>query len=242
MLKIKDLNLYYGKKCILENLNHDFTHKITAIIGPSGSGKSSLIHSLSNLNRFIPEFKITGDIFYQDKKLEKNNSAIGLVFQKPTPFPVSISKNLTIVLEQHKHIPKNEYSIRVETILKKVGLWNDVHVGLNQNALKLSGGQQQKLCIARALLLNPKILMLDEPCSSLDPISTQQIENLLVELSHEMQIIIVTHHLKQAKRISQHVLVLGPKEKVNVLIESGDTYHIFQTPQTTFTKNYFEFE
>ncbi|WP_413288905.1 phosphate ABC transporter ATP-binding protein [Bdellovibrio sp. HCB337] len=249
MIQVKDYSLSFGKKKILQGINYSLKTGITAIVGPSGSGKSSFVLSLNRLTDLYTDPSYAGEIFFekenilfQKRNLGKIRHAIGTVFQKPTPFPVSIYKNLELSLMEVKTVPKQEYAKKIEEVLKKVSLWDEVKDDLQKSALRLSGGQQQKLCIARTLLLNPKVLILDEPCSSLDPISTLQIEELLKKIALETPVIIVTHNLKQAKRISEHLVVFGIDEGIGKIIEEGRSEDIFHTPQNSFTKTYLEYE
>ncbi|MGZ3789298.1 MAG: phosphate ABC transporter ATP-binding protein [Bacteriovorax sp.] len=249
MIHVKDYSLSFGKKKILNAINYQFKDGITAIVGPSGSGKSSFVLSLNRLTDLYSSTQYSGEIFFENQNilssnngLEKIRHSIGTVFQKPTPFPVSIYKNLELPLIELKTVHKKDYSNKIEEILKKVSLWDEVKNSLHGSALKLSGGQQQKLCIARTLLVGPKILILDEPCSSLDPISTLQIEELLKKISLETPVIIVTHNLKQAKRISEHLVVFGMQEGAGSIIEEGRSEDIFKNPKHHFTKSYLEYE
>ncbi|MBC7538630.1 MAG: ATP-binding cassette domain-containing protein [Bacteriovorax sp.] len=249
MIQVKNYYLSFGKKKILNDINYQFQAGITAIVGPSGSGKSSFVLSLNRLTDLYSNTRYSGEILFEDnniliqkKNLGKIRHAIGTVFQKPTPFPVSIYKNLELSLIELGTVEKKNYLEKIKEVLKKVSLWEDVQDNLHKSALKLSGGQQQKLCIARTLLLNPKILILDEPCSSLDPISTLQIEELLIQIAKLTPVIIVTHNLKQAKRIAEHLIVFGIHEGVGSIIEKGRSEEVFLAPKHHFTKTYLEYE
>lgn len=249
MIQVKNYSLSFGKKKILNSINYKFESGITAIVGPSGSGKSSFILSLNRLTDLFANTKYSGQIFFEDKNILLNNitpgkirHAIGTVFQKPTPFPVSIYKNLELPLIELGNVEKKSYAVKIEEVLKKVSLWDDVKGNLELNAQKLSGGQQQKLCIARTLLLNPKIMILDEPCSSLDPISTLQIEELLKEIATQIPVIIVTHNLKQAKRISENIIVFGIQNGIGEIIEAGLSNEVFNSPKHPFTRMYLDYE
>lgn len=249
MIHVKNYSLSFGKKKILRGIDYKLKTGITAIVGPSGSGKSSFVLSLNRLTDLYTDPKYSGEIFFKEqnilfkqKDMGKIRHAIGTVFQKPTPFPVSIYKNLELSLMELKDISKEDYAAKIEEVLKKVSLWDEVKDNLQKSALRLSGGQQQKLCIARTLLLNPKVLILDEPCSSLDPISTLQIEDLLKKIALETPVIIVTHNLKQAKRISEHLVVFGVDQGIGKIIEEGRSEDVFRDPKHQFTKTYLEYE
>ena len=249
MISVKNYSLSFGKKKILRSINYEFSSGITAVVGPSGAGKSSFVLSLNRLTDFYPNSKYEGEIFFGDRDVLKNSKhlreirlSIGTVFQKPTPFPISINKNLEVALDEKGNISKSDYCTRIEEDLRKDGLWEDVKDKLHTSALRLSGGQQQKLCIARTLLTDPKILILDEPCSSLDPISTQQIEELLKQIAQNIPVIIVTHNLKQAKRISENLVVFSIIEGIGQIVEAGKSLDVFQNPQNEFTKAYLEYE
>lgn len=248
MIAVKNFSLTFGKKKILKDISYEFQPGVTAIVGPSGTGKSSFILSLNRLNDLHSDTIYEGEISFQNKnvlkerKLRNLRHEIGTVFQRPTPFPISIEKNLIITLMEMGIKDQIQQDERIEWALNKVALWNEVKDKLHTSALKLSGGQQQRLCLARTLLTNPKVLILDEPCSSLDPISTLQIEGLIKEVAKEIPVIIVTHNLKQAKRISENLLVFSIIDNVGQIVESGKSAEIFLTPKHEFTKNYLEYE
>lgn len=248
MIHVKNYSLSFGKKKILHSINYQFQSGITAIVGPSGCGKSSFVLSLNRLTDVYKNARYSGEIIFEDKDILTHKSlreirhAIGTVFQKPTPFPVSIYKNLELSLIEIATINKKLYPDKIEEVLKKVSLWDEVKDKLHQNALKLSGGQQQRLCIARILLLDPKILIMDEPCSSLDPISTLQIEELLKNISKTTPVVVVTHNLKQAKRISEQLIIFGIHEGVGHIFEEGNSEEIFKNPKHPFTKTYLDYE
>lgn len=241
ILKINNLFASYGDKEVLRDLSINIKrNKITAIIGPSGCGKSTL---LTTLNLMIEEYggEFTGEILFKDKdilsyKKDSVRRNIGMVFQKPTPFPFSIYKNLTYVpIYNGINNKKKLYDI-VKYSLEKVGLFNEINKDLNMLATKLSGGQQQRLCIARALTANPEVLLLDEPCSALDVKSIQNIEEMLLKFSKDYTIIIVTHNLAQAKRISDYTAFILNGE----LIEYERTHKLFTNPKDSRTKEYIE--
>lgn len=235
IISTKDLNIFYGDNHVVKNVTIDFAeNKITSIIGPSGCGKTTFLVAL---NKIIEERggSYTGDILYMDKNINAYDindlrKQIGMVFQKPTPFPLSIKANVELALKYHNMNYKDE---AIEAI-KKVGLYDEVANDLNKSAFELSGGQQQRLSIARSIAIKPKVLLLDEPCSSLDIRNTEKIERLLVNLKEEITIIIVTHNLQQAKRISDNTLFMLNGE----LIEWGPTNQIFETPKDKRTEDY----
>lgn len=235
IISTKDLNIFYGDNHVVKNINIDFSeNKITSIIGPSGCGKTTFLVAL---NKIIEERggSYTGEILYTDKNINDYDindlrKQIGMVFQKPTPFPLSIKGNVELALKYHNMNYKDE---AIEAI-KKVGLYDEVANDLDKSAFELSGGQQQRLSIARSIAIKPKVLLLDEPCSSLDIRNTEKIERLLVELKEEITIIIVTHNLQQAKRISDNTLFMLNGE----LIEWGPTNQIFENPKDKRTEDY----
>ncbi len=233
MITTKNLSISYGEDNIIKNANLNFKDKsITAIIGPSGCGKTTLLVSL---NKIIEERggKISGEIEFMGKNiseypLNELRKQIGMVFQKPTPFPISIEDNIKLATKYH--------SIKDNTVetLKRVGLYEEVKADLKKSALELSGGQQQRLSIARSLAINPRVLLLDEPCSSLDIINTKIIEDLLLNLKKEMAIIIVTHNLAQARRIADETIFMLSGE----VVEIGNTKDIFENPKDERTRQY----
>ncbi|WMM23595.1 phosphate ABC transporter ATP-binding protein [Tissierella sp. MB52-C2] len=241
IIKVNNLNVSYGNKLILKNLSMPFIkNKITAIIGPSGCGKSTF---LTTLNLMLEEYdgKYNGEIIFKDKDIkdydkDEIRKMIGMVFQKPTPFPLSIYKNMTYAPIYYGIRDKQKLRSLVESNLKKVGLFEEVSNELNMSAMKLSGGQQQRLSIARALTVEPEVLLLDEPCSALDIKNTAIIEEMLLELSKEYTIIIVTHNLSQAKRVADYVAFILDGE----LIEYGHTNEIFYNPKDKRTKEYLD--
>lgn len=242
IIKMKNVNAWYGHKQVLKNINIEFYEKkISAIIGPSGCGKSTLLRSINRMNDEIPEFKINGEIYFRGKNIYDKDldltifrKKVGMVFQKPTPFPMSIFDNVAFGLKIHGIKNKNKIYDIVEESLKKSGLWDEVKDELDKSALSLSGGQQQRLCIARALAVDPKVILLDEPTSALDPIATQKIERLIEELSENYTIIIVTHNIAQAIRISDYMFFMYQGE----LIESNLTSEMIKNPKFQLTEDY----
>lgn len=239
---VKDLNFYYGNYRALKDINLNIAEKmVTAFIGPSGCGKSTLLRTFNRMYELYPKQKATGDIILDggnilDAKQDLNmlRSKIGMVFQKPTPFPMSIYDNIAFGVKLYQNLSKNEMDERVEWALKKAALWTEVKDKLKQSGTGLSGGQQQRLCIARAIAVKPQVLLLDEPTSALDPISTAHIEKLIDELKEDFTIVIVTHNMQQAARVSDYTayMYLGD------LIEFGDTSSVFTNPKRKETEDY----
>ena len=242
ILEVKDMNLWYSNFQALKNINMEIPeNQITAFIGPSGCGKSTFLKSLNRMNDLVDGVKITGSIIYDnqnilDESIDVNQlrREIGMVFQKPNPFPMSIYDNIAYGPRTHGIKNKLQLDEIVEESLKLAAIWDEVKDRLKKSALGLSGGQQQRLCIARALAVKPKILLMDEPTSALDPISTSKIEDLVGELKSKLSIIIVTHNMQQAVRISDKTafFLLGE------LIEYSDTEKMFSFPEDKRTEDY----
>ncbi|NIM99831.1 MAG: phosphate ABC transporter ATP-binding protein [candidate division Zixibacteria bacterium] len=238
----KELSLFYGEKQILKKIDLKIPqNNITAVIGPSGCGKSSLLRCINRLNDLIPESKTEGQILFDGTDIYSAHTDvvelrrnIGMVFQKPNPFPKSIYDNIAYGLRIGGLRDRGKISEIVRKSLKDSGLWEEVEDRLDTSAMELSGGQQQRLCIARALAVQPQVILMDEPCSALDPAGTFKIEELMMELKERYTIIIVTHNMQQAARVSAFTgfLYLGQ------LIEFGDTNQIFTRPQEKLTENY----
>jgi len=239
---VKDLNFYYGNDRALKDINLSIAEKmVTAFIGPSGCGKSTLLRTFNRMYQLYPKQKATGEILLDgenilDKKQDLNTlrAKIGMVFQKPTPFPMSIYDNIAFGVKLYESLSKNDMDERVEWALRKAALWTEAKDKLKQSGTSLSGGQQQRLCIARAIAVKPQILLLDEPTSALDPISTAHIEKLIDELKEDFTIVIVTHNMQQAARVSDYTayMYLGD------LIEFGDTSTVFTNPKRKETEDY----
>ena len=242
IITVKDLCLWYGNHQALKNINIYIPKNIiTALIGPSGCGKSTFLKTLNRMNDLIPDIKITGEIRYQgsdifDPSIDVNELRrnIGMVFQKPNPFPMSIYDNIAYGPRTHGITKKAKLDEIVERSLRDAAIWDEVKDRLKKNALGLSGGQQQRLCIARALAVEPEVLLMDEPTSALDPISTSHIEELANELKKKYTIVIVTHNMQQAVRISDHTafFLLGE------LIEFSKTESMFSNPKDKRTEDY----
>jgi phosphate transport system ATP-binding protein len=241
-LSTTDLHVYYGDNESIKGVDMRFEkNKITALIGPSGSGKSTYLRALNRMNDTIDIARVTGTIDYKgidinrpDVNVYEMRKHIGMVFQRPNPFAKSIYKNISFALEQHGINDKKRLDEIVETSLKQAALWDQVKDELNKSALALSGGQQQRLCIARAIALQPDILLLDEPASALDPISTSVVEETLMQLKDDYTIIIVTHNMQQAARISDYTAFFYTGD----LIEYDQTKKIFTSPTLQATEDY----
>jgi phosphate transport system ATP-binding protein len=241
-IEIKNLNFFYGSFQGLKNINLNILErKVTAFIGPSGCGKSTLLRTLNRMYDLYPGQRAEGEInFYNENILEPGNdvnllrSRIGMVFQKPTPFPMSIYENIAFGVRLYERLSKAEMDERVEWALNKAALWNESKDKLNQSGLSLSGGQQQRLCIARGVAVKPSVLLLDEPTSALDPISTAKIEELINELKKDYTIAIVTHNMQQAARVSDFTAYMYLGE----LVEYGKTDQIFIKPAKKETEDY----
>ncbi|MDP2759505.1 MAG: phosphate ABC transporter ATP-binding protein PstB [Sideroxyarcus sp.] len=239
---VKDLNFFYGNLRALKDINLNIAEKmVTAFIGPSGCGKSTLLRTFNRMYQLYPKQRATGQIMLDgDNVLDPRHdlnmlrAKVGMVFQKPTPFPMSIYDNIAFGVKLYENLNRNDMNERVEWALKKAALWGEVKDVLQQSGTSLSGGQQQRLCIARAIAVKPQVLLLDEPTSALDPISTAHIEKLIDELKMDFTIVIVTHNMQQAARISDFTayMYLGD------LIEFGDTSTVFTNPKRKETEDY----
>ena len=242
IMTVQGLNLWYGDHQALHDISMNIPEKsITALIGPSGCGKSTFLKTLNRMNDLIPGVKITGDVRYRDQDIfapgtdvNELRREIGMVFQKPNPFPMSIYDNIAYGPRTHGIKNRARLDEIVEKSLRGAAIWDEVKDRLKKNALGLSGGQQQRLCIARALAVEPEVLLMDEPTSALDPISTSKIEELAMQLKEQYTIVIVTHNMQQAVRISDRTafFLLGE------LVECGDTQQLFSQPQDQRTEDY----
>ncbi len=239
---IRNLDFYYGQSKALKGISLPlYANKATAFIGPSGCGKSTLLRVLNRMYDLYPNQRATGEVSFEgedilDPKQDLNllRSRIGMVFQKPTPFPMSIYENIAFGIRLYERLPRAEIDKRVETALRRAALWDEVKDKLASNGLSLSGGQQQRLCIARTVAVKPEVILFDEPCSALDPISTAKIEELIDELKKDYTIVIVTHNMQQAARVSDFTAFMY----LGLLVEFGPTQMIFTSPTDRRTQDY----
>ena len=241
-IESRDLNLWYGDAQALKSVSMDMPgNKVTAVIGPSGCGKSTFIRCINRMNDLIKDCRVTGELLFGGRNIYDRDAdvvairkSIGMVFQKPNPFPMSIYDNIAYGPRVHGIRGKHELDEVVETSLVAAALWDEVGDKLDISALDLSGGQQQRLCIARTLAVKPEVILFDEPCSALDPISTAKIEDLIAELKRDYTIVIVTHNMQQAARVSDYTafFLLGE------MIELGKTKQIFENPEKKSTEDY----
>src|SRR4051794_32718155 len=241
-LKVRDLNFYYGAFHALKNVNLEIPERhVTAFIGPSGCGKSTLLRVFNRMFELYPEQRAEGEVLMDGEDILRTKmdvsllrAKVGMVFQKPTPFPMSIYDNIAFGVRLFENLSRAEMDERVEWALTKAALWKEVKDQLPQSGNSLSGGQQQRLCIARAIAVKPEVLLLDEPCSALDPISTAKVEELITELKNDYTVVIVTHNMQQAARVSDHTAYMYLGE----LVEFGDTDQLFLKPQKQATEDY----
>ena len=241
-ISMRGLSFFYGSYQALKPLTMDIPdRKVTAFIGPSGCGKSTLLRTINRMYELYPGQKATGEIFLDGKNildprqdLNLLRAKVGMVFQKPTPFPMSIFDNIAFGVKLYERLPQGMLEERIEWALRKAALWDEVKDKLHQSGMGLSGGQQQRLCIARAIAVKPEVMLLDEPCSALDPISTARIEELISDLKQDYTIIIVTHNMQQAARVSDYTAYMYLGE----LIEFGITDNIFIKPRNKQTEDY----
>ena len=239
---INNLSFYYGQTQALKNITLPlYTNKVTAFIGPSGCGKSTLLRVMNRIYELYPNQRAEGevlldgeDILSRKQDLNMLRAKVGMVFQKPTPFPMTIFDNIAFGLKLYEHMSRSELEGRVEESLRRAALWDEVKDKLHASGTSLSGGQQQRLCIARSVAIKPELILLDEPCSALDPISTAKIEELINELSDDYTIVIVTHNMQQASRVSDHTAFMFLGE----LIEFDETEKIFTAPSNKRTEDY----
>jgi phosphate transport system ATP-binding protein len=241
-MQVRNLNFYYNQFHALKDVSLDIAdRKVTAFIGPSGCGKSTLLRTFNRIYSLYPEQRATGEVLLDNENLLTTQTdpaliraKIGMIFQKPSPFPMSIYDNIAFGIRLFEKLGKHEMDERVEWALSKAALWGEVKDKLKQNGSSLSGGQQQRLCIARGIAIKPQVLLMDEPCSALDPISTAKVEELIVELKKDYTVVIVTHNMQQAARVSDYTAYMYLGE----LVEFGDTDTIFLKPTKKETENY----
>ncbi len=241
-ISVRDLRFYYGESLALKSIDLPlYSHKVTSFIGPSGCGKSTLLRVLNRMYDLYPRQRAEGEVLLDGKNILNSKqdlnllrARVGMVFQKPTPFPMSIYENIAFGIRLYEKMRKSEMDDRVETALRGAALWGEVKDKLHASGLSLSGGQQQRLCIARTVAIRPEVILFDEPCSALDPISTAKVEELIDELKQKYTIAIVTHNMQQAARVSEYTAFMYLGE----LVEFGPTSHIFTSPEETRTQNY----
>lgn len=241
-IQVRDLNFFYGKFHALKNINLDIAkNQVTAFIGPSGCGKSTLLRTFNKMYSLYPEQRAEGEIILDGENILTHaqdiallRAKVGMVFQKPTPFPMSIYDNIAFGVRLFEKLSRADMDERVQWALTKAALWNETKDKLHQSGYSLSGGQQQRLCIARGIAIRPEVLLLDEPCSALDPISTGRIEELITELKQDYTVVIVTHNMQQAARCSDHTAFMYLGE----LIEFSDTDALFTRPAKKQTEDY----
>lgn len=246
LFKVSDLDLWYGDHQALNKINMEIEkNSITAFIGPSGCGKSTFLRVLDRMNDLIDSVSIKGNVLFEGKNIYNDmdilelRRRVGMVFQKPNPFPMTIFDNIAYGPKLYKKYKKSELYDVVEKSLKQAALWEEVKDRLHTSALGLSGGQQQRLCLARTLAVNPDVILMDEPTSALDPISTAKIEELMIELKKEYTIIVVTHNMQQASRVSDVTsFFLIDDKRRGYLVESGETSEIFLNPKDKRTEDY----
>lgn len=242
IIEVKNLNVYYGKFQALRDINLDIQrNRITALIGPSGCGKSTFLRALNRMNDLIEGCRTEGEVLFEGRNIYDPETdllelrrRVGMVFQRPNPFPLSIAENITYGLRVHGRTDPNFLEEKLQRSLQAVNLWGELRDRLHDNALRLTGEQQQRLCIARLLAVEPEVVLMDEPCSALDPVATGHIEDLMYELKKDYTIIIVTHNMQQAARVSDYTgyFLLGD------LVEFGETNQIFTSPRDKRTEDY----
>jgi phosphate transport system ATP-binding protein len=241
-ISVRNLKFFYGSTLALKTISLPlYERQVTSFIGPSGCGKSTLLRVLNRMYDLYPNQRAEGEVIFDGENilnprqdLNLLRSRIGMVFQKPTPFPMSIYENIAFGVRLYERLSKSEIDARVETALEKAALWKEVKDKLHSSGLSLSGGQQQRLCIARTVAIRPEVILFDEPCSALDPISTARIEELIDELKNDFTIAIVTHNMQQAARVSQRTAFMYLGE----LVEFGDTKKLFTNPTDNRTQDY----
>lgn len=246
LIDVDSLSLYYGARPAFCDVSLSIgTGNITALVGPSGCGKTSFLTALNRLTDLIPGCRVTGrirmgtlDVLAPQTDVIRLRRLVGMIFQKPNPFPLSIRKNLVFPLREHGFRDREQIARTIETVLQDVGLWDEVKDRLDSPALALSGGQQQRLCIARALALSPTVLLMDEPCSALDPLSSGVVEDLIVSLRGRYTILIVTHNLAQARRIADDAALFWVQNGAGQLIETGTAKQLFEEPRDPLTAAY----
>lgn len=250
IINVQGLSVYAGNRALLRNITIGFPKQgVTAIVGPSGAGKSTFLGCLNRLADELDLLRIEGEIsccgesiFAPSTSLLSLRRKVSMVFQKPTPFPTSIFRNLSLPLLETKRMRKAEVARHIEMVLTQVGLWPEIRNDLGAPASTLSGGQQQRLCMARALIVDPVVLLLDEPCSALDPLSTQIFEENIHRIKDKVKVIMVTHNLAQARRLADRLVVFSSHRGYGEIVESGEASQIFAHPEHELTRSFFRFE
>lgn len=243
-LRTEHLSLQYARKVAFQDVTLAMSAgEITALIGPSGCGKTSFLNCLNRLTELTLKTRVSGAVLLDEQNVQlldliQLRRRVGMLFQKPNPFPLSIQRNLEFPLREHGVRDRDRIAEVIEESLVRVGLWHEVKDRLNSPALGLSGGQQQRLCLARSIALNPEVLLMDEPCSALDPISSEVVEDLMLRLRGEYTIVVVTHNLAQARRVADQVGLFWVREGVGELVEVGSTAQIFEAPRHVLTQSY----
>ncbi|WDI40586.1 phosphate ABC transporter ATP-binding protein [Bremerella sp. P1] len=246
MISTENLSISYHGRTVLRNVTIEAQPgKVLALVGPSGCGKSSFLAALNRMTEITPGANVEGQIRFDGQPIDQAFASsvqlrqnVGMIFQKPNPFPMSIRRNIELALREHGQRNRVALQQITETVLKEVGLWEEVHDRMDHSALELSGGQQQRLCIARALALKPKVMLMDEPCSALDPISAERVEQLIQSLRGDYTVIIVTHNLAQARRLADQLAVFWVRDGVGEIIEQGETEQLFACPSSEIVNAY----
>jgi len=248
VIEVRDLSVTYDGEAALRDVNVEIPRGcITAVVGPSGCGKSTFLNTLNRMTDLLPGCRVGGSVRFEGHDIVNGETdlialrrRVGMIFQRPNPFPLSVRANLAFPLKHHGVGDRRERGARVESILKQVGLWEEVKDRLDAPATELSGGQQQRLCLARALVLEPEVLLLDEPCSALDPIAGGVVEDLILSLRGRYTLVVVTHNLAQARRIADDVAVFWMRNGAGALIEHGRAEEVFESPGHELTAEYLE--
>lgn len=246
MISTEQLSVSYGGRTVLRNASVTARPgEVLALVGPSGCGKSSFLAALNRMTELIPGAAVHGRIRYEGRDIDEVFASsvqlrqhVGTIFQQPNPFAMSIRRNVELALREHGVRRRSELAQIAESALRDVGLWEEVHDRLDQSALELSGGQQQRLCIARAIALQPQVLLMDEPCSALDPMAAERVEQLILSMRQRYTIVIVTHNLAQARRLADQVAVFWTRDGVGEILEQGETEPIFEAPVHAMVKAY----
>lgn len=246
MISTRNLSISYHGRTVLRDVTIEAQPgKVLALVGPSGCGKSSFLAALNRMTEIIPGASVQGEIRFDGRPIDQAFASsvylrqhVGMIFQKPNPFPMSIRRNIQLALKEHGERNRESLTRITETALRDVGLWEEVHDRLDHSALELSGGQQQRLCMARALALKPQVVLMDEPCSALDPISSERVEQLIQSMRGDYTMVIVTHNLAQARRLADQMAVFWVRDGVGEIVEQGETEQLFASPTTEIANAY----